>query len=327
MSDGLTFWLVNIATYLRHPINIARFRLQVGYFPNVAVPRRYNEKMLWRKVFDHNPQFTIFADKLATKRFQAERRPGLRVLPVLWKGRDASEIPQESLLKPFAIKASHAPGRDFFATPGVGTQRLPVDAINDWLRTTYGRGKLERAYRHAEKAIFVEEQIVAACNSPLVDISIHATDRRCLFIEAIINNRSDDRQKAYFRPDGTRWHAIEKKRATGDGNQPLPNDFRLPATYVEALEHAHHLSLGVDYARFDFLSRADQLYGGEITVYPGSGLTRHTQFIDYNAFLADQWDLSKSWFLNTPQRRIAGVYADALRRLLDRETKPGETSS
>ncbi len=38
------YWMVSILIYLRHPRTIVAFRRIVGYFPNVAVPKRYNEK-------------------------------------------------------------------------------------------------------------------------------------------------------------------------------------------------------------------------------------------------------------------------------------------
>ena len=323
MFDRLVFWLVNSFTYMRHPLNIARFRSTVGYFPNVARPKRYNEKMLWRKIFDHNPLFVAFSDKLATKALQADRCRELRILPVLWVGSSASTIPQDLLSKPVAVKANHGCGYSFFSRPGAAATQLPVNQINGWLKKSYGRGRLEWAYQFAERKIYVEELIIASQDRPLIDISVHASDRTPLFIEAIVGNKTENQQKAYFKPDGTRLWELEKKPAAGNHNPPLPADFQLPATYVEALNHTRRLSLGVDYARFDFLSTADRLYAGEITVYPGSGLTKHVEFSTYNKYLAERWDLSKSWFLSSRHGRIRQIYADALHRHLKQKQELG----
>jgi hypothetical protein len=314
LSDRLIFGLVNAFAYLRHPVNIARFRLAVGYFPNVARPRRYNEKMLWRKFFDHNPLFVSFSDKLATKAIQAERCPGLQVLPALWIGTDVSTIPDDLLGRPIAVKASHGCGYNFFSMPGATPRPLPAEKINGWLKKSYGRGRLEWAYRLVDRKIFVEELIVAAEGRPPTDISVHAANATALFIEVVVGNKTGDQQKGYFRPDGSRWPDIERKPTAG--RQALPPDFQLPATYIEALLHAERLSQGVDYARFDFLAVAERLYGGEITVYPGSGLTRQADFSNYNRHLTRHWDLSQSWFITSRHKRPRRLYAEALRRYL-----------
>lgn len=328
-GDRLTFWLVNLSVYLRHPVNIARFRRKVGYFPNVALPTRYNEKMLWRKIFDRNPLFITFSDKLATKEFQARHCPALSILPALWTGADASKIPAALLGKPVVVKASHGHACCFFNEPVSGdpeslsVDRIPVATINGWLSKAYGQGKLEWAYRFADKQLFVEELIGGSRDdSPLIDISVHASDGRCLVIEAIVHNKTRSQRKGYFRADGRRWPEIEKMPVTSADNPPLPDAFQLPPTYVEAIEHTRRLSAGIDYARFDFLARADRLYGGEITVYPGSGLTRHDQFINYNNYITENWDLSKSWFLSAAKSPRSSAYADALRRALSK--LPGE---
>lgn len=56
-----------------------QFWERVGYNPNIALPGRYHEKMLWRKLFDRNPLFEVFCDKLATKDFVRKRTPGLKL--------------------------------------------------------------------------------------------------------------------------------------------------------------------------------------------------------------------------------------------------------
>lgn len=286
----------------------------VGYFPNVARPSEYNEKMLWRKIFDHNPLFVPFSDKLATKAIQTERCPGLRILPALWIGSDASTIPDDLLGRPIAVKANHGCGYNFFSRPGAMARGLPVETINGWLKKSYGRGRLEWAYRFVERKILVEELIAAAEGGPPTDISVHAANATPVFIEVVVGNKTENQQKGYFRTDGSRWLEIERKPTAG--KQPLSPDFRLPAAYVEALGHTERLSQNVDYARFDFLSVGDRLYGGEITVYPGSGLTRHADFSNYNRYLTEHWDLSTSWFLTARHKGLRRIYAEALRRYL-----------
>ncbi len=320
MFDRAIFWLVNVSAYLRHFRNIMLFRRAVGYFPNVAVPRRYNEKMLWRKIFDHNPLFVTFSDKLATKKLWADRRPDLATAAVLWTGCDAAHIPGDLFKRPVVIKANHGSGMNTAIDDLHDPQSLPVDRINSWLDWDFGKHQFEWAYEQVDRRLFLEELIACSKEFPVIDISIHACDGHGVFVEVICANKTDDQQKAYFKTDGTRWREIERSSIDGDDDSSLPETFSIPANYRKALDHVRDLSSGIDYARFDFLSVADRLFGGEITVYPNSGLTPHAPFITYNKYLTEHWDLLKSWFLTRRQPWMIQVYASALRRQLARET-------
>ena len=47
-------------------VNLLYFR----YFkklPNLKSPRTFNEKIAWRKLYQRNPAFSVFADKIAVK--------------------------------------------------------------------------------------------------------------------------------------------------------------------------------------------------------------------------------------------------------------------
>ena len=139
-----------------------------------------------------------------------------------------------------------------------------------------------------------------------------------MFIEAIIGNKTANKRKGYFGTNGARWPELERKQRTLRPSLPLPEDFRLPPSYAEALVHTRRLSAGVDYARFDFITVSDRLYAGEITVYPGSGsTTRRSDFLLCNAVVSDHLDLSKSWFLLSRHRGGRRLYAKVLRRFLN----------
>jgi hypothetical protein len=320
--DRLVLWVANALIYLRHPRHVRQFRWRVGYFPNAARPTRYSEKMLWRKLFDRNPLFVTFSDKLATKALQARLTPSLGLAEILWTGKSAAEIPGAALQRPVAIKASHGCDYSLFRRTGAADGPLKprqVRRIDAWMRRAYGQHLLEWAYRHAGRRLFVEALIVPPPGEDLLDLSVHAADGVPLFIEAIAHNKTAQQRKGYFHSNGTRWPELEPVRQGPNPKPPLPADAALPACYREALAHALRLSAGVDYLRVDFLVAGGRLYGGEIAVYPGSGLARDSEFATYNALLAARWDLRKSWFLTTPQRGPRRLYAEAIGRSLQRE--------
>src|ERR1700724_1106290 len=51
-------------------------------------PRRFTEKMQWRKLFDLDPIYAVFCDKVATREYVAQRVGSDALVPMLWLGRD-----------------------------------------------------------------------------------------------------------------------------------------------------------------------------------------------------------------------------------------------
>jgi hypothetical protein len=316
--DRPVLWLTNLLLYLRHARVMLQFRARAGYWPDAARPSHAGEKMLWRKLFDHDPRFVVFTDKLATRALRAGLCPDLASAELLWCGTDAAAIPEEVRRRPIVIKASHGCGHSLSLPEGRARplRRRQARQLNGWLRQTYGRHQAEWAYRHAGRRLFAEAFIETAPGEALLDLSVHAVDGLPLFVEAILGNKTAEQRKGYFHPDGRRWPEIEPRRRDPARRPALPADFRLPGCLAEALRHAARLAAGADYLRVDFLVARGRLHGGEIAVYPGSGLARRSEFEAYDALLASRWDLSRTWFLATPQRGWRRFYAAAFGRHL-----------
>lgn len=98
----------------------------------------------------------------------------------------------------------------------------------------------------------------------------------------------------------------------------LPPGLEIAAAYREACEHTRRLSADADYARFDFFWNGRELYGSEITVYPGAGIGPLDDPKLYSMVRAG-WRLENTWFLTTPQKWPASLYASALKRRLAKD--------
>lgn len=318
MLDRGVLFAVNIGVYLRYLWHVRRFRKRLGYFPNVGMPRRYTEKLLWRKLFDHNPQFTTFVDKLAAKKYIRQRCPDLPLPEILWHGTDPDSIPPDLTDSPVFVKSNHGSGDNLFWDPGDPAQTLPAARIRGWMQRTFGIKNREWAYRDARKLILVEECIGDPREQAVDEIEIHACDGRALVIEYIAECKTERQRKGYFALDGTRWTEIEPIRKPGARTKPMDMDRTIPPGFGQAVWFTERLSVGIDYARFDFFSSGDALLGGEITVYPGAGLTEHLGFAKFHEAVSSHWDLRKSWFLTTRQKGWRKRYADALRRSLEK---------
>jgi hypothetical protein len=270
--------------------------------------------MLWRKIFDHNPIFTTFCDKLATKAYMQRICPDLAIPVTLWHGKNPQSINNGLLQNPFVIKANHACNRNLLLCSEMN--QLPFEKLEQWRKEVYGSIQLEWGYQNSRRLLFVEKWLSKAGDPPLLDLSVHSFDGKPGFIEAIVNHKSPNKRKGYFHIDGSRWKNLEKNG--GNNSYSLDDNYRLPEIYHDAIRHAIQLSDSIDYARYDFMFTGECLYGGEITVYPGSGLNKASDFSAYNKEIIIHWNIQKSWFCSTSHSGLLGIYSRVLNQWLQK---------
>jgi len=312
-SDILLFWAVNAWVYLTHPLFVLRCRRNLGRWPNLAKPMRFAELMQWRKLFDRNPRFVIFADKLATKDWIAERLPQLATAETLWVGERPEDIPEALLTRGHIAKTNNASGQNYLPH----RKPLPRAELNRqfhrWLRASALRHRIrwldssqEWAYRPVPPRIFVERQVGAG--GRFVDISVRVMDGVPILVSCSLDAKTADKTIGYFWPDGT--------PLVGPDTNTLPPEFTLPPRFAEAIGLAGQLGQGADYLRIDFLAPGDDLFAGEITCYPASGWGTDDWFMQ---LMYRRWldTLHLSWALSTAQPWPRRLYLAAFRRWLE----------
>ncbi len=302
----------------QEPYLASRFRPGVGYQPDLALPRRYHEKMMWRKLFDHNPLFVTFCDKLACKEYVAARLPQVRVPETLWVGSTAADIPPHLLRQRVVFKCNHGCGYNFFWEPGLSDFQELDRLTRQWLVSDHGRGDLEWGYAEvAPRVIFAEPFIGSEGSVRPIDLGVRCADGKAILVHVITNNKTHEKQIGYFHPDGQR--ALQDMDFQGSHwtTRALPSDFVLPSVFHQAIEASRDLSVGVDYSRYDFLTDGQTLFAGEITVYPAAGISK-ADFKDgsLDDLINRNWDVRKSWFLTSPQRGRRRLYAHVLNSAL-----------
>lgn len=312
-SDRLVLGTVRIWCLLRYPGVWRRaLRSRSGYFPNPALPAADTDKFLWRKIFDHNPMFSLCCDKLAAKDYALARCPDLRTAQVLWQGTDPHQIPAELLAGNVAIKANHGSGWNILVRDGQFDRDRMLRRASGWAKRRYARFVGEWGYKHARRRLLVEAMLCEPDGRPVAtEYKFHTSGDRTGYIYVKRHNA-----------DGTdNWCAYER-----DGT-PVPVSAErtdwlampLPATFLRMREIAETLGQPFDHVRVDLYSLAGEIYFSELTVYPQSGKAVASPRL--SELRNADWDLRRSWFLSTPQRGWRRVYAGVLHRWLD-EVRP-----
>src|SRR5262245_11226728 len=111
----------------------------VGRRPHLLCPQRFTEKIQWRKLFDQDPVYTVFCDKVATREYVAQRLGSDAVVPFLWLGREPAAVPLETLQPPYIIKCSHGSGWNIVVRDHGSVDYEALRAqLARWLATDYG---------------------------------------------------------------------------------------------------------------------------------------------------------------------------------------------
>ncbi|MDR3459171.1 MAG: hypothetical protein P4N60_17210 [Verrucomicrobiae bacterium] len=286
-----------------------------GRPPDIACPSSYTERMFWRKVVDRNPDFAMFSDKLATKDYLRRVCPELPVPRTLWVGSSAADIPDELLQQDVFVKANH--GSSFnFRTRGRPCERAELCRLtNGWLATNYGVDSGEWPYALVQRKLFVEEPVGDA-GADLLELSIRASNGKPILGSVLGKSKLPGQWAYYLDADGApTWGMSDPE---GSAIVPLPPGLNILEPYRRAVQFTRRLSIGVDYARFDFFWNGTRLYGGEITLFPAGGTLDPTHS-QCHRIIREGWDLRESHFLKTPQSGLKRIYAGALRRRLNRD--------
>jgi hypothetical protein len=271
------------------------YRCQHGRSSHLLRPRRYTDKMQWRKLFDLNPVFAILCDKLATRDFVANR-VGLEYLaPLLWHGDDPAQIPFDRLEPPFVLKSTHGSGHTIIIGNG---QMVDRDAIRAtaaaWLKHDHGALIDEPGYVHVPRRLVVERQIMTAEKTRPPEQRLFVFDGTVGVVNTVIVEDGQIRNGAFHTPgwDRLAWYFTRDMAHVA---------FPRPALLDAMIRVASRLSTGLDHVRVDIYDCGDRFWVGEMTVYPWSGLA---------SFVPDDADyrLGEFWKLRNPMlRAVAGV--------------------
>jgi hypothetical protein len=313
--DRIVFALWRLTALLRHPRLHWKHLRRMGRLPDLAVPRRFAERMVWRKAFDRDPLFPILSDKLAVKAWWAEHAPELPTPRVLWQGTDPAAIP-DALFRPgVAIKCAHGSNFNILCRDSAPPRQEAEAKLRAWLACDFGRRRGEWAYRDVPRRVFVEELVTPPPGEPLWDIKVDAGGGRIGLVMLYRDTRTAAQSALHVDEHG---HPVNE---VSPGYAPLPDTTPLPPSFHRTVALARRLSERMDYARFDFLSAGDELLGGEVSLYSASGWWEPAP--DIAAATEAMWDLRRSFALRESLPAggwLARRYAAALSRALSAAT-------
>jgi hypothetical protein len=255
-------------------VNLAHFR-HLRKLPNLKHPRTLNEKIAWRKLYQHNPQFSIFTDKIAVKREIARIIGEQHIIETLWVGNNPEDIPFDALEPPYVIKVNHSSGGHVFIRTAQDIKRDEIVAsMREQLGFLHGYRYREWAYWGIPHKVMVERMIVMPDHGVPEDYKFLTYHGRVHFIQLDCGRFREHRRNYYDRE----WNLLPMKIRHPRTSEPVSK----PVNLGQMINLAEKIGAQFDFVRVDLYSPPQGILFGETTFYPGAGLS---------LFFPRDWDL------------------------------------
>lgn len=292
--------------------------IRIGYPIDFEHPRTFNEKLQWLKLHDHNPLYTIMADKYEAKQFVADRVGFEYVVPNYGVWDKFEDIDFDALPDAFVLKTTHdnagvvvVEDRDNF------NRKAAQKLLEKHLKKNHYFNTREWAYKNIKPRIIAEKLLKNSDKSELLDFKVSCFDgepkftyiqsRSCIDPNLMLTNNDG---KPYFRFSDIELE-FKLRRALNDIEiiTYYDNDFNIipcsnsdgpslyyagskPVNFEKMLEISRVLSQNIPHVRVDFYEVDGKLYVGELTFYTSAGFATFEPD-EYNYKFGDMITLPK----------------------------------
>jgi hypothetical protein len=284
------YFLNKISNYKLEKI---KFYQEVGYQLNLKNPKSFNEKIVWKKIYDRNPLLPLTADKYQVRSYiqkvLGEETAKEILIPLLDVTDNPETIPFERLPSAFMVKPNHASGPNIMVENGHYNKKKIIKTCRRWLRTPYGLEKLECAYQPIKRKIVIEKLLLDDDGNIPKEFKFHMFHGKCKLVRVVFDRKNNPSVSSYDE----KWNFLPVKKTT----RPQGLKIQKPKNYEIMLELAEKLSEAFDFVRVDFYNLNGKIYIGELTHYPASGMGKfEPQSFDFE--LGKYWKIKTKYWEN-----------------------------
>ena len=264
----------------------------LGYIPDFENPRKFNEKIMWMKLYYQDPLMTVCADKFAMKKYVSDLIGEEHVVPVIASWKSPDEIDFDSLPDQFVLKVNWSSGYNIIVTD---KSKLNIkktrEKLRKWMRPEANSyyDRFNWAYKHMEPVIFAEEYI-DQIDGQVYDYKFHMCGGKFEWL-LIATNRANHDLLSFDYYDKDFNHLPIAISGTNNSSSVL----KKPEHYDMMIELSERLARPFPFVRVDFYEVGGAVYVGEMTFYPGGGASR---------YIPQEWDLILGEKIPLPDKRI-----------------------
>ncbi|MBQ9071357.1 MAG: glycosyl transferase [Clostridia bacterium] len=229
-------------------------------------PKTFNEKLQWLKLHDRNPEYTKLVDKYAVREYIASTIGEEYLIPLLGVWDSADDIDFDALPNQFVLKCNHNSGLGMCICKDKST--LDIEKTRNELRKglaqDYYLTNREWPYKNVKRKIIAEKYMVDESGVELKDYKIFCFNGHAEYVEVDFNRHIEHQLNPYdFDWNPLNFCDTSKNNYSANITKPTKlKDMRIIA---------EKLSKAATFMRVDFYSINDDIYVGELTLFPGAG--------------------------------------------------------
>ncbi len=251
-----------------YPIVVAKqYEKRIGHILDWSHLETYTEKMQWEKLYDNNPLKGLLSDKIAVRKWVAEKIGDEFLIPLLGIWSKFDDIDFSLLPNRFVLKTNHGSGSNIIVEDKTNlNMTMAKKKINKWLSTDFGLLSFERHYSDITPRIIVE-QFIESNGAGLQDYKFLCFEGKPMYCWVDCDRFSNHTRNVY----NIDWKLQAWNQETySNYREPLPK----PINFEKMVEIASVLSAGFSHIRVDLYNINGRIYFGEMTFTNGGGYDR-----------------------------------------------------
>ena len=265
LAKVIRTYFVSDKTYLSK-----RFVKKLGYRPNLAHPKTFNEKVTSRMIFEKDPFHTKLADKLAVRDIISSKICSSHLVPLIGVYNAYKDINFDTLPSKFVLKCNHDSGSAIVCNDKsqFDFERAELRLTRHLKQNMYFK-KREWHYKNISPIILAEEY-VELLTDPTTQLTITTCRVHCFeghpkYIEVDVQDKF---KNEYSNIYDTSW-VLQPFTVDLKNNSPV--SLIEPVRLDILINLSQSLCLNYGYSRIDFLITSTNIYFSEITLTPNAG--------------------------------------------------------
>lgn len=246
------------------------FRLKMGRKLNLKNPLTFSEKLQWLKLYDRKPEYTRMVDKYAVKDYVANIIGEEYIIPTLGVWDKPEDIEWEKLPDKFVLKTTHGGGSSGVVICKDKTtfdRQQAISKLKKSLKQDIYRTLKEWPYKNVPKRIIAEKYIEPHPETKdLPDYKFFCFNGEPKYCQ-VISGRDTGKRIDFFDKDWNHQPFHEPSYYSFANVEPAK-----PKYLDKMWQAAACLAKGKEFSRIDFYEVGDDVFFGEITFFPTSGL-------------------------------------------------------
>ena len=264
-----------------------QYKKKTGHELDLEHPKRYTEKIQWRKLYDNNPLYSRLADKYAVREWVKEKIGEEYLIPLLGVWDRAEDIDFDRLPDSFVLKTNNATSTNIIVRNKKDINRkLIIGQLNNWLAYPFWAASGEFHYKDIPPKIIAEQFMQDEGKEDLPDykfLCFHGKPYCCWVDFDRYHGHKRNIYDLDWNPQS--WKLNRYERYTGN--------IEKPAHFEKMLALVETLCEGFSHVRVDLYLIQQKIYFGEMTFTSESGYAPIVPD-EYDFILGEQWKIDQN---------------------------------